>query len=107
MLIQISAAGESRPNAATGGDDGGDGAAEPRQELIEVMVCRTSADHKTIMGSDDRFYYLGRAEEELELAYCAAHEAACRAHALLAGYYFDLFYRSADDTPADGPPLAS
>ena len=59
------------------------------------------------MGSDDRFYYLGRAEEELELAYCAAHEAACRAHALLAGYYFDLFYRSADDTPADGPPLAS
>ena len=57
------------------------------------------------MSSDDRFYYLGRAEEELELAYCAAHEAACRAHALLAGYYFDLFYRRADDIPADGPPL--
>jgi hypothetical protein len=57
------------------------------------------------MGFDDRYYYLGRAEEELELAYCAAHEAACRAHALLAGYYFDLFYREPEEPDAEGPPF--
>ena len=45
------------------------------------------------MASNDRYYYLGRAEEELELAQSAGHELAGRAHFLLAGYYFDRFYR--------------
>jgi hypothetical protein len=59
------------------------------------------------MGPDDLFYYLGRAEEELELAYAAAHEAAKRAHALLAGYYFDMAYGPSGDQPVDGPALGA
>jgi hypothetical protein len=59
------------------------------------------------MAPDDRFYYLGRAEEELELAQAASHEAAGRAHALLAGYYFDRAYREADRQSAQQPPVAN
>lgn len=53
------------------------------------------------MRPDDRFYFLGRAEEELELAFAAAHEAANRAHALLAGYYLDRAYREPDSHGQD------
>jgi hypothetical protein len=59
------------------------------------------------MGPDDRFYYLGRAEEELERASAASHEAANRAHALLAGYYLDRAYRGKDEQPPEQPQYSA
>jgi hypothetical protein len=59
------------------------------------------------MGKEDLFYFLHRAEEELELARLSAHERAGRAHALLAGYYFDRFYSGGDEPSNDQPPLTA
>ncbi|PSJ42960.1 hypothetical protein [Allosphingosinicella deserti] len=50
------------------------------------------------MPRDDRPYYLARAEWELARARASAHPDAARAHALLAGYYFDRVY---GDPPTD------
>jgi hypothetical protein len=47
----------------------------------------------------DRLYYRDRAEAELEHAHRAAHEAAGRAHFLLAGLYFDRAFGQRDDEP--------
>lgn len=44
------------------------------------------------MSSDDRNYFLRRAESELELARAATHDKAARAHFLIAGTYFDRVY---------------
>ena len=44
------------------------------------------------MSKEDTDYFLARAEAELELAQSAHHQAACRAHYLLAGYYLDRVY---------------
>ena len=74
---------------------------------MHVMVLRDRARQHGAMGSDDQPYYLGRAEEELELAQSAAHEAAGRAHFLLAGYYFDRAYRGMDEPPAESPPATA
>ena len=74
--------------------------------LMQIMVLRDRTRQIGRMGPDDRFYFLGRAEEELELAHSAVHESAGRAHALLAGYYFDRAYRELDE-PGDSPPLAA
>ncbi|QAY76029.1 hypothetical protein [Sphingosinicella sp. BN140058] len=51
------------------------------------------------MPRDDRPYYLARAEWELTRARASEHPDAARAHALLAGYYFDRVF---GDPPADG-----
>lgn len=40
----------------------------------------------------DSDYFLERAEAEIALAQSARHEAACRAHYELAGYYLDRVY---------------
>jgi hypothetical protein len=69
--------------------------------LIHVIATARGCRQGFRMRPDDLFYYLGRAEEELELAYEAVHEAARRAHALLAGYYFDLAY-GGDERPDEG-----
>lgn len=44
------------------------------------------------MPRDDRPYYLARAEWELSRARASVHPDAARAHALLAGYYFDRVF---------------
>ena len=53
------------------------------------------------MMGDEKDYYLGRAELELQSAESAAHEKAAWAHFQLAGRYFDLAYRGADNPVAD------
>ena len=74
--------------------------------LMQIVGLRDRTRQIGRMGPDDRFYFLGRAEEELELAQSAVHESAGRAHALLAGYYFDRAYRELDES-SDPPPLAA
>jgi hypothetical protein len=74
--------------------------------LMQVMDLSDSRNHDRRMRQEDLFYYLGRAEEELELALGAAHEAAHRAHALLAGYYFDLAYNRGEE-PDQASSLAA
>jgi hypothetical protein len=75
--------------------------------LMQIMVLRDRTRQIGRMAPDDRFYFRGRAEEELELARSAAHELAGRAHALLAGYYFDLAYRETVDASKDDTALAA
>ena len=41
------------------------------------------------MAPEDRAYFLKRAEAELRMAEAARHDAAGRAHAVIAGTYFD------------------
>lgn len=41
---------------------------------------------------NDRHYFYGRAETELERAQRAAHPEAVKAHYVLAGYYLDRAY---------------
>ena len=47
------------------------------------------------MAPEDRAYFLKRAEAELRMAEAARHEAAGRAHAVIAGTYFDRAHRGA------------
>jgi hypothetical protein len=44
------------------------------------------------MKTDDRRYYLRRAEAELDLAQRATHPAAVRAHYVIANHYLDRVY---------------
>lgn len=44
------------------------------------------------MTNGDKDYFLSRAEAELELAQAGLHEAAVRAHYVLAGLYLDRVY---------------
>jgi hypothetical protein len=76
--------------------------------LIWIIALPPARPEKRIMAKTDLFYFLHRAEEELELARLSAHERAGRAHALLAGYYFDRFYSGGREEPAnDQPPLTA
>lgn len=45
------------------------------------------------MAPEDRAYFLRRAEAELRMAEAARHDAAGRAHAVIAGTYFDRAHR--------------
>jgi hypothetical protein len=49
-------------------------------------------------------YFYDRAEQELECAQGATHPAAVKAHYLLASYYLDQFYGSAEAALADPAP---
>ena len=55
--------------------------------------------------SKDRFYYIQRAEEELEIAQTSNEPAAVKAHYTLAGYYLDRAYGTPDDVE-DSPRMA-
>lgn len=46
------------------------------------------------MREQDIDYYQARAEQELEMAQCATHSQAARAHSLIAGHYLDLIHSS-------------
>jgi hypothetical protein len=51
------------------------------------------------MQDRDRAYFQDRAEAEIEAAHSATHEAAARAHFLIAGYYLDRAFNPAPAGP--------
>ncbi len=59
------------------------------------------------MMGDEKDYYLGRAEDELQSAERAAHERAAWAHFQLAGRYFDLAYGEAREAAGDVPRIVA
>jgi hypothetical protein len=57
------------------------------------------------MRREDIAYYHARAEQELTLGQAARHEAAARAHFLIAGHYLDLVYSSPFAPRRPEPPI--
>lgn len=48
---------------------------------------------------EDKAYFLGRAETQIELARSASHEKAAQAHYELAGHYWDRAFNPRLATP--------
>ncbi len=58
------------------------------------------------MRHDEQSYWRSRAETQLQLSRSARDDRAIRAHALLAGYYFDRAFRSTGASSSTPSPIS-